>query len=365
MKKIKPKESIRKLISYRPNISEEKKTGVIRLSVNEGALGLGPKASKEIKKWVSKDYFFHRYPDQINQELIESIASTYNLNSEQIVLGNGSDELIQLLCTAFIDNDEEAIHTEYGFLVFPQCIKIAGGKAIVASDNKFTVDVNQILKLTSNKTKLIFLANPNNPTGTMIPSKDIEKLIRGISKKTILVIDSAYAEYVENSDYTDGSRFVENYSNVLMLRTFSKIHGLASLRLGWAYCPIEICQVLKSIRAPFSVNALASVAGAAAIKDIKFQKKSILHNRVCKDWTIKELLKEGIDVFPTVANFFLINLLSEKNANNAIKFLENNKIYVRGMKPYNLSSFIRVSIGNENEMRIFTKKLIEFCNKIK
>ena len=363
MKKIHPKESIRNLISYRPSVSDDKKTGVIRLSVNEGALGPSPKAIKELRKWALSDYFFHRYPDQINKKLIHAISSQYSLNPEQIVLGNGSDELIQLLSTAFIDSEEEAIYTEYGFLVFPQSIKIAGGKPIVAADKKFTVDVNEILKLTTNKTKLIFLANPNNPTGTMIPKADIEKLIRGIKKSTLLVIDSAYAEYVENSDYTDGAMFVENFPNVVMLRTFSKIHGLASLRLGWAYCPIEISQVLKSIRAPFSVNSLATIAGTAAIKDIKFQKKSLIHNRIWKDWTVKELVKEGIEVLPSVTNFFLINLLSEKNANNAISFLEENKIYVRGMKPYNLSSYIRVSLGNENEMRKFTKKLIQFCKK--
>ena len=358
-----PKQTLRKISSYRPSVAEDKSKEAIRLSVNEGALGASPSVFRIIKKWALDPFSLHRYPDQIDEPLIQSIASRYHLDPEKIVLGNGSDEIIQLLSTIYIDKGDDGVYTEYGFLVFPQSIKIAGGQPILARDKNFTVDTDNIIKCISKKTKIVFLANPNNPTGTMIPKIDLINLIKSLPTNIILVIDSAYAEYVQDQDYTDGSEFVEEFNNVVMLRTFSKIHGLASLRLGWAYCPKSIANTIKSLRAPFSVNSLAVLAGKAAIEDFEFQRKSIDHNLFWKEWTFKELTKLNIDVLPSVANFFLINLQIEENANNCIKFLSERKIYVRGMAPYKLGSFIRVSIGNEYEMKKFVSDFIEFYVK--
>jgi len=358
-----PKKTLRKLKTYRPAVTENKDIDVIRLSVNEGALGPSPLATQAIEEWSTKKHFFHRYPDQIDQNLIEAISNRYNLQKQNIVLGNGSDDLIQLICNAFLDSDDEAIHTEFGFLVFPQSIKIAGGKAVCAEDKNYTVSIHEILEKITHKTKLIFLANPNNPTGTMVNSNEINALIKSLRSDIILVIDAAYAEYVENDLYIDGTSLVEKYNNVIMLRTFSKLHGLASLRLGWAYCPLLISNLLKSIRPAFSVNALASFAGTASIQDIEFQKKSFLHNKKLRNWTFQQLSQVEIDFIPSVANFFLINLKSEKRAEGLLKYLEDRKIYVRGMQPYNLNSFLRVSIGTEFEMKKFLKNTIDFSRK--
>ena len=360
MNDILPKKSLKNLTSYRPQVNESKDEGVIRLSVNEGALGPSPLAIKAIKEWSTKPYLFHRYPNQLDENLILAIKERYNLIKENIVLGNGSDDLIQLICNAFLNQDDEAIYTEFGFLVFPQSIKIAGGVPVMAKDKNYTVDIEAILESVSVKTKIIFVANPNNPTGTMIPRSDLMKLISKLRSNILLVIDSAYAEYVERDDYTDGSDMAEDYNNIIMLRTFSKIHGLASLRLGWAYCNSNISNVLKSIRAPFSVNDIASAAGSAAVQDIEFQQKSIEHNKLWKNWTIQQLTHVGIEAMPSEANFFLINLIDENKAIKAIEFLEKKNIFVRGMKPYSLESCIRVSIGNELEMRKFVSNLVEF-----
>ena len=168
MKEVKTKKSLLNLQSYRPAVAESKSSEIIRLSVNEGALGPSPKACLAIKNWSKQKHLFHRYPDQIDQNLIKAIASRYGLNEEKIVLGNGSDDLIQLICNTYLDPGDEAIYTEYGFLVFPQSIRIAGGKPIMAKDVNYTASLDNILSKISKKTKIIFLANPNNPTGTMV-----------------------------------------------------------------------------------------------------------------------------------------------------------------------------------------------------
>ena len=362
--KILPKKSIQSLVSYRPQVKEEINSNQIRLSVNEGALGIGPKAKNAIKNWNENfTHNFHRYPFQINVNLVEAISKRYKLISENIIPGNGSDELIQLLCHAFLEKNDEAIFTQYGFLVFPQAIKISGGIPVKAKDKNFTVCIKEIINKINHKTKIIFIANPNNPTGTMVPEKDLRELIKHTPKNILIVIDSAYAEYVLDKDYCDGSILVQENNNVVMLRTFSKIHGLASFRLGWAYCSDYVASILKSIRAPFSVNSLASHAGSAAIQDTDFEKISVINNQKLMKWTHKKLKSLNIKILPSVANFFLIDLNSEDEVNKLVKYLESKNIFVREMKPYNLPSFIRVSIGNEKEMKIFCDEFSIFLNK--
>ena len=362
--KILPKKSIQSLVSYRPQVKEEINSNQIRLSVNEGALGIGPKAKNAIKNWNENfTHNFHRYPFQINVNLVEAISKRYKLISENIIPGNGSDELIQLLCHAFLEKNDEAIFTQYGFLVFPQAIKISGGIPVKAKDKNFTVCIKEIINKINHKTKIIFIANPNNPTGTMVPEKDLRELIKHTPKNILIVIDSAYAEYVLDEDYCDGSILVQENNNVVMLRTFSKIHGLASFRLGWAYCSDYVASILKSIRAPFSVNSLASHVGSAAIQDTDFEKISVTNNQKLMKWTHKKLKSLNIKILPSVANFFLIDLNSEDEVNKLVKYLESKNIFVREMKPYNLSSFIRVSIGNEKEMKIFCDEFSFFLNK--
>ena len=269
-----PRKSLMDLTPYKPNFGKPDLEDFIRLSANENPLGCSPKIYEEINK-----INFTRYPPQNSKELISAIAKRYSLDENKIILGNGSDELISILSQSFLNFGDEAIYTEYGFLQFPQSISIAGGIPIKVKDDKLTVSIENILQSVTKKTRLIFLANANNPTGTFIDKKEVIKLIEELPKDIILVYDAAYAEYIDDKSYLDGKELVNNYENVVMLRTFSKMHGLAGLRLGWGYCSEKILNILMSVRPPFSVNSVATSCGIIAIEDVAFQKKCLVSFR--------------------------------------------------------------------------------------
>ena len=357
-----PKSNIARLNTYKPNFGKSKINNLIRLSANESALGASLEAIKALKTF-SND--LNRYPPQVSDELISAISLRYSLNKKKIILGNGSDELISILAQTFLNYNDEAIYTEFGFLQFPQAISIAGAKGVAANDVNHTASVDNILSKISKKTKLIFLANPNNPTGTFIPRKEVVRLHESIPKKVLLVYDAAYSEFVVNDDYIDGSELADKYENVIMLRTFSKLHGLASLRLGWGYSSENIIESLMKVRGPFSVNAAAIMAGVAALKDLEFQKKSIQHNLKWMSWFEKELESLNLDFQRSITNFLLIKfpIDNKYNAHNAENFLASKGILVRGMKVYGLSNYLRVSIGTEEENVKFVNALKTFFKK--
>ena len=360
----KPTKSISTLVSYRPEVAALPDTRIIRLSVNEGALGPSPKAVEALKD-ITPD--MHRYPEQIDRGLVSAIADVFNLNPEMILPSNGSDELIGLLATAYLEDGDEAIYTQYGFLVFPQAIRIAGGVPVIAADDGLTVSVDAIIAALTPRTKLIFLANPNNPTGTMIAKSEVERLIAAVPSHVVIVLDSAYAEYVpaEDGTYTSGAEYVEAYDNVVMLRTFSKIFGLGSLRLGWGYFPPAILSVLASIRGPFSVNAAAATAGRAAVLDRDFIAQSVEHNRVWIDRMRHSINQAGFEALPTAANFFLIRFADAAAAGAALEFLRERGVLLRNMVPYGLPDCLRMSLGTEEEMEItaaFFKDLAVFLS---
>ena len=353
------KSSIEKLESYKPNFGNGKVKSLIRLSANEGALGTSPNAIKAINSFSTD---LNRYPPQISENLVDAISNRYSVDRNKIILGNGSDELISILAQAFLSSEDEAIYTEYGFLQFPQAISITGAKAIIARDNKLTVSVDSILSNITKKTKLIFLANANNPTGTFISKEEVIRLHKSIPSNVLLVYDAAYSEFITHDDYIDGSELVDNSENVIMLRTFSKLHGLASLRLGWGYCSNYILNNLMKVRGPFSVNLAAILAGTAAINDIDFQNKSIEHNIKWMSWLEKELKKLNLSFQTSVTNFLLIKFSNKTqlNAQSAEKFLASRGILVRGMSVYNLPSYLRVSLGTEEENMTLIKELKSF-----
>ena len=353
------KSSIEKLKSYKPNFGNCKVKSLIRLSANEGALGTSLKAIKAINSFSTD---LNRYPPQISENLVDAISKRYSVDRNKIILGNGSDELISILAQAFLSSEDEAIYTEYGFLQFPQAISITGAKGIIAKDNKLTVSVDSILSNITKKTKLIFLANANNPTGTFISKDEVIRLHKSIPSNVLLVYDAAYSEFITHDDYIDGSELVDNSENVIMLRTFSKLHGLASLRLGWGYCSNYILNNLMKVRGPFSVNLAAILAGTAAINDIDFQNRSIEHNIKWMDWLEKELKKLNLSFQTSVTNFLLIKFSNETqfNAQSAEKFLASRGILVRGMSVYNLPSYLRVSLGTEEENMTLIKELKSF-----
>ena len=347
-----PADAIQTLVSYRPNFGKKISKSMIRLSVNENGIGCSPLVEEAIKK---NDIKFYRYPAQQDEDLIESIALRFKLKPEKILIGNGSDELIYLLCTAFLNPGDEAIHTEYGFLVFPQAIKIAGGVPIVAPDDNFTVSVDAIISKLTSKTKMVFLANPNNPTGSMISDQELTRLIDSIPKSVLLVLDWAYYEYV-TSGLSDAAKLVESNNNVVMLRTFSKLFGIAALRLGWGYCPPDILATLQSIRGPFSVNQIAALAGRVALEDIAFQEKSVAHNKFWMNEIVNRFNEMGVKTLEGQANFMLLDFRNKNGPSAAYiaNHLMEQGIQLRDMTPYGLPEMLRMSIGRTDEMEKFT-----------
>ena len=355
------KASIEKLETYKPNFGKSKISNLIRLSANEGALGTSLNAIKALNSF---SHNLNRYPPQVSDDLIKAIANRYSLDYKKIILGNGSDELISIITQAFLEPTDEAIYTEFGFLQFPQAISVSGAKGVVARDVNFTANVDNILSKINIKTKLIFLANANNPTGTFISKEEVIRLHKSIPSNILLVYDAAYSEFIINNDYIDGSSLVDKHDNVIMLRTFSKLHGLASLRLGWGYCSEYILSNLMKVRGPFSVNTAAMLAGIAAIEDIQFQENSVAHNLKWMAWFEKELKLLKLNFQTSVTNFLLIKFPDEilNSAQNAVKFLAERGILVRGMNAYGLPNYLRVSIGNEEENITFIKQLKSFLD---
>ena len=355
------KASIEKLENYKPNFGKSKISNLIRLSANEGALGTSLNAIKALNSFTHN---LNRYPPQVSDDLIKAIANRYSLDYKKIILGNGSDELISIITQAFLEPIDEAIYTEFGFLQFPQAISVSGAKGVVARDVNFTANVDNILSKINTKTKLIFLANANNPTGTFISKEEVIRLHKSIPSNILLVYDAAYSEFIINNDYIDGSSLVDKHDNVIMLRTFSKLHGLASLRLGWGYCSEYILSSLMKVRGPFSVNTAAILAGIAAIEDIQFQENSVAHNLKWMAWFEKELKLLKLNFQTSVTNFLLIKFPDEilNSAQNAVKFLAERGILVRGMDAYGLPNYLRVSIGNEEENITFIKELKSFLD---
>ena len=357
---LEPKESILNLDAYKPNFGSSNLKKLIRLSANENALGYSPRIDKELK--IKS---FNRYPPQHSEELIKTISKIKNLDQTKLILGNGSDDLISVIAQTFLKPGDEAIYTEYGFLQFPQSITVAGGIKKVAKDINFHVSVDNILNLITNKTRIIFLANANNPTGTFISKSEVYRLINNIPENTLLVYDAAYAEYIRHDDYIDGSELVKNYNNVIMLRTFSKLHGLAGLRLGWGYGNSKIINFLMAVRGPFSVNSMAIEAGIIAMKDIDFQNYCFDFNLKSMKFMEIELNKLGVKFINSSTNFILINLSDqdESLAKNAVLFFKKNGVLVREMNVYNLPNYIRVSLGTEKENHYFLKLLKKFISQ--
>src|SRR5262249_6296901 len=281
--------------------------------------------------------------------LREAIGGLYGLDPDRIVCGAGSDDLLNLLARAYLADGDEAIHTTHGFLVYPIATLGAGARPVVAAEKNYTADVDAILEAITPRTKIVFLANPNNPTGTYVPFDEVKRLQRSLAPHVLLVVDAAYSEYVERNDYESGIELVATCENVVMCRTFSKIHGLAGLRLGWMYGPAHIVDAVNRIRGPFNVNLPAIAAGIAAIEDAAHQERSRAHNRTWLAGLTEEIGKLGLEVTPSVANFVLIHFPTEKGrtAADADKFLTRRGLILRQVGAYKLPNALRMSVGTE------------------
>ena len=330
-----------------------------KLSSNETPLGPGAKAKQAYLTIAEK---LEDYPDGASTDLREAIASVHGLNPANIVCGNGSDDLLHLLAQAYLGPGDEAIHTEHGFLVYPIATMAAGAKPVVAPEKNYTADVDAILARVSGRTKLVFLANPNNPTGTYLPFEEVRRLHAGLPANVLLVLDAAYAEYVRRNDYEAGIELVSSASNVVMTRTFSKIYGLAALRVGWCYGPAHVVDVLNRVRGPFNVNAAAIAAGIAAIGDRAHVEKAMAHNEQWLAWTSEEIEKLDLRVTPSVGNFILIHFPDEegKRAADADSYLVERGYVLRQVGAYGLPNALRMTIGSEKANRGVVAALAEF-----
>ena len=341
--------------SYRPGKSTLGKIkNLIKLSANESALGV----SSRVKKLNLKNINIEKYPDSKCKELRSQIAKNFRCDFNKIICGSGSDEIIQMICQLFLNKNDEVILPKYSFLMYRIYAKIVGAKIIFSKEKNFKICVDDIIAKTSNKTKIVFLANPNNPTGTYLNFKELKKLRKKLNKKILLVIDDAYFEYMTQKDYVSGLKLFKNNSNVFILRTFSKVYGLASLRIGWGYGSKKIIDELYKIKPPFNVNKIAQLSAVESLKDYKFIKKSIQHNL---NWSIKIkkfLENKNIKTNKIAANFFLLDFDScKKSANYVAKKLENKGIILRSMENYKMKNKLRMTIGSTAQNKKFIKEI--------
>ena len=335
---------------------------VYKLSSNETPLGPSPKAIEAFRATATH---LSEYPDGSATALRHAIGRGFGLDPARIVCGAGSDELLNLLAHAYVGPGDEAIHTTHGFLVYHIATLGAGGRPVVAPETDCTADVNAILAAVSTRTKLVYLANPNNPTGTYLPFDEIKRLRAGLPPQVLLVLDAAYAEYVRRNDYESGIELVATTDNVVMCRTFSKIHGLAALRLGWLYGPAHIVDALNRIRGPFNVNGPAIAAGVAAIEDTTHVEMSANHNARWLPWLTERLRELGLKVTESVANFVLIHFPREggRTAKDADDFLTRRGLILRRLEPYRLPDGLRLTVGTEEANRLVIAAIAEFMGR--
>jgi histidinol-phosphate aminotransferase len=335
---------------------------VHKLSSNETPLGPSPKA---IAAYRAVADHLQDYPDGAATELRAAIGRAFGLDPARIVCGAGSDDLLNLLADAYLSDGDEAIHTTHAFLVYPIATLGSGAKPVVAPEKNLTADVDAILAAQSERTKIVFLANPNNPTGTYVPFDEIKRLHRGLRPDVLLVLDAAYAEYVRRNDYEAGIELVATSENVVMCRTFSKIYGLAALRLGWLYGPAHVVDAINRIRGPFNVNSAAMAAGIAAIADGAHIEAARAHNETWLAWLTDEVRKLGLMVTPSAANFILIHFPEAKGrtAEEADAFLTQRGLILRRVKAYHLPHALRMTVGTEEANRLVVAALAQFMGK--
>src|SRR5215207_3662824 len=332
---------------------------VHKLSSNETLLGPSPRAIEAVRRAAGE---LESYPDGTAAALREAIAAKYGLDPARIVCGSGSDELLSLLTHAYVGPGDEGVFTEHGFLVYRIAILAAGGKPVVVPETNYTADVDAILAAVTARTKVMFLANPNNPTGTYLPFDEVKRLHAGLPPQVLLVLDAAYAEYVRRNDYASGLELVATAENVVMTRTFSKIYGLAALRLGWMVGPAHIADAVNRIRGPFNVNAPAIEAGVAAIADDAHVADAVTHNERWLSWVTGEVEALGLQVTPSVGNFILIHFPPDagRTAKDADAFLTKRGLIMRAVGAYGLPNALRMTIGDEEANRLVVAALAEF-----
>ena len=348
--------------AYKPGKSNIGKIkNAIKLSANESALGPSPKVKKVL---INKNLILSKYPDSKAKILRKEISKRFNCDFDKIICGAGSDEIIQMICQLFLKPSDEVVVPQYSFLMYRIYAQIVGGKVIFSKEKNFKVSVSEILKKITKKTKIVFIANPNNPTGTYLTKLELIELRKKLRKNILLVLDDAYFEYMKNKDYKSSLDLFKNKDNVIIIRTFSKIYGLASLRIGWGYAPKKIINAMNTIKPPFNVNQLAQIAATEALKDKNFINRSVIHNTISAN-KIKKIL-ENFNIFSNkvTTNFLLLNFDKCKfSANYVLKILQSKKIILRSTEDgYNIKNKLRLTIGSNKENIKFIKAIKSIFN---
>ncbi|MDB5511160.1 MAG: histidinol-phosphate aminotransferase [Enterovirga sp.] len=335
---------------------------VYKLSSNETPLGPSPKA---VAAFRAASAALEIYPDGGATALRQAIAAKYGLDPDRIVCGTGSDEILSLLTHAYVGPGDEGLFSRHGFLVYKINITAAGGTPVVADETDLTASVDAILAKVTPRTKIVFLANPNNPTGTYLPFDEVRRLHAGLPSSVLLVLDAAYAEYVRRNDYASGLELALSADNVVMVRTFSKIYGLAGLRIGWLVGPPHVVDALNRIRGPFNVNAPAIAAGAAAIADDAHVAAALAHNDEWLPRLTASLEGLGLTVTPSVGNFLLIHFPSDpgRTAKEADAFLGRRGLILRAVGAYGLPNALRMTIGPAEANELVVAALAEFMGR--
>jgi histidinol-phosphate aminotransferase len=356
-----PRPGILNIAPYVPGKdSVEGKETIAKLSSNEGALGPSPRAMTAYAKAAAE---LHRYPDGDSTGLRKAIGRHYGLDAKRIVCGAGSDELLNLLVRAYCGPGDELLYSQFGFLMYPINALGVGATPVAAAETDYRADADAMLAKVSDKTRVVCLANPNNPTGSYLTKDDVRRLHAGLPKNVLLVIDAAYAEYVSRNDYESGVELVDQAENVVMTRTFSKIYGMGGLRLGWVYGPEGIIDVLNRLRQPFNVNLAAQAAGIAALQDIAHTDASRTNNDIWLPWLSRELAQLGFKPLPSVGNFVLVGFGSRERAIAANDWLMNDGLIPRLVAGYGLPEHLRITIGTEAEVKAVRDSLAKFAAK--
>jgi histidinol-phosphate aminotransferase len=358
-----PKPGILDIAPYVAGKSGAGQSGrVFKLSANETPFGPSPKA---IEIYRTAGLHLEDYPEGSSRVLREAIGRRYGLDPNRIICGAGSDEILNFLAHVYLGPGDEAIHTTHGFLVYPIATMSNGATNVVVPEIEFTANVDLILKAVTPRTKLVWLANPNNPTGTYLPFDEVKRLRNGLPPHVLLVLDAAYGDYVSRNDYESGIELVATTDNTVMTRTFSKIYGLAALRIGWMYGPEHIVDAVNRIRGPFNVSTPAMLAGVAALEDTEHYNMSREHNERWRTLLTEEIGKLGLKVTPSVGNFILIHfpLDKGKTADEADAFLTQRGLILRALKNYQLPHALRLTIGTEEANRLVIATLADFMGR--
>jgi len=343
-----PQPGILDIAPYMPGKAGAPGSNAVKLSSNESPLGASPRAVEAFQAAATR---LDIYPEGSSRILRTALGEVHGIDPDTIVCGNGSDDLLHLLAQCYLGEGDEAVMSRYGFSVYPIITKAAGAAIVMVDEPDFVAEVDGLLAAVTPRTKVVWLANPNNPTGTYLPDAEIRRLHAGLRPDILLVIDNAYAEYVTAADFSVGLDLVRESANVVMVRTFSKM-GLAAARIGWMVGPDPVTDAINRIRGPFNVNLPAQLAGAAATRDVEFTARLKEHNARWRDWLTAELHSNSMRVVPSQANFIMVLFPDADFAARAFDALFQRGLIVREIgASYGIPNGLRISIGSEEAMR--------------